>query len=100
MRDAPPWARPAGGYADGGGVKSHRRLANHWKRWDAKFWRLWHPNGGASPPMLCQSDCGSANHGKPWDAKLWGLRSKFALMGPRPNPAVRRHSRPGLERVT
>ncbi len=33
----PPGEGPAAGYADGGGVRRKRRLANHGKPWDAKL---------------------------------------------------------------
>ena len=63
MRDEKPWAYPAAGYADSGGVTGHRR------------WQTIGNNGTQSQGLLgdalCSTGC-MANHGKPWDCKTRG----------------------------
>lgn len=65
----PPWIRPAALCAAGGGSRTQRRMANHWKRWDAK------PEAEAQRELsLCAMlvRLQLANQRKRWDSKARG----------------------------
>lgn len=68
-----PWRSPAGGAADGGGVKRDWRWAKPEKPGGAKS-----RGCGAGRGALCRPDCDLANHWKRWDGKATGLKSCVA----------------------